>query len=415
MTDLPDPSHCPGPMRATAQQMPPAPRPHDPGAFPLPPPDDGPSSARAPSSASPLRVLAGVSAVPPLTPADCDLRGLPFMPLDTVRLLDSDLFALSTGAEFKSAVALWCKAWQQVPAASLPDHDRVLAHLSGAGADWAAVRAMALHGWVACADGRLYHPVLAEKAAHAWKGRLAQRARAARRWHRDSTPPGIGPDAGADAAAYAPSHARESTSESTSESKRERTGKSTGEGEKRHMILPAGENSASARAGAPLSANPPRGDAARGAVKGRGTRLQADWQPDAVHIDFANALGLNAASMAERFVDYWLGVPGAKGCKADWTATWRNWCRREHTAQADPGRAGLAHAARGNGAGHGAPGGGATGCGAQDGGAPVSGAQGSAALAGTAGVPRAARVARAPHPLEEQARRLAQRLRNSQP
>lgn len=33
----------------------------------------------------------------PLTPIDCNLRGLPLMPLDTDRLLDSDMMALSTG------------------------------------------------------------------------------------------------------------------------------------------------------------------------------------------------------------------------------------------------------------------------------------------------------------------------------
>ncbi|PAL24786.1 DUF1376 domain-containing protein [Acetobacter syzygii] len=121
---------------------------------------------------------------PPLTPPQSDLRGLPFMPLDTCRLLDSDLFALSTGDGFKCAVALWCKAWQQVPAGSLPHNDRVLAHLSGAGGRWAALRPVALHGWLVCSDGRLYHPVIAEKANQAWKARLAQRARAARRWGR---------------------------------------------------------------------------------------------------------------------------------------------------------------------------------------------------------------------------------------
>jgi len=26
----------------------------------------------------------------------------------------------------------------------------------------------------------------------------------------------------------------------------------------------------------------------------------------------------------ENFVDYWQGVAGAKGCKANWLATWRN-------------------------------------------------------------------------------------------
>ncbi|MNY08533.1 hypothetical protein D3C86_1413920 [compost metagenome] len=67
----------------------------------------------------------------PLTPADCNLRGLPFMPLDTERLLDSDMMALSTGEESKTALRLWCKSWIQEPAASLPDDDRILAHLAG--------------------------------------------------------------------------------------------------------------------------------------------------------------------------------------------------------------------------------------------------------------------------------------------
>ena len=30
----------------------------------------------------------------------------------------------------------------------------------------------------------------------------------------------------------------------------------------------------------------------------------------------------------EEFRDYWISVPGAKGRKSDWTATWRNWCRK---------------------------------------------------------------------------------------
>lgn len=132
----------------------------------------------------------------PLTPAECDLRGLPWMPLDTVRLLDSDLFAVASGEVFKAAVALWCKAWQQVPAASLPDDDRVLAHLSGAGGRWRKIKGEALRGFVRCSDGRLYHPVIAEKALEAWAHRRAQRERAAKRWHPEG-----------DARAHATAHA----------------------------------------------------------------------------------------------------------------------------------------------------------------------------------------------------------------
>lgn len=106
----------------------------------------------------------------PLTPADCDLRGLRWMPLDVVRVIDSDTFGISTGDEFKVAFRLWAKCWLQVPAASLPDDDRVLAHLAGLSENmqkWKKVRAVALRGFVKCNDGRFYHPVIAEKAIEA--------------------------------------------------------------------------------------------------------------------------------------------------------------------------------------------------------------------------------------------------------
>ena len=118
-----------------------------------------------------------MSAPDPLTPAGCDLRGLPYMPLDVVRLIDSDLTAISTGEQFKAAVLLYCKAWNQVPAASLPSDDRILAHLVGLTAPaWRRVRDVALRGWVLCSDGRLYHPVIAEKAVYAWSERQDHRA-----------------------------------------------------------------------------------------------------------------------------------------------------------------------------------------------------------------------------------------------
>jgi len=117
---------------------------------------------------------------PPLTPPACDLRGLPYMPLDVVRLLDSDLFALSTGEEFKASVALWCKSWNQVPAGSIPADERVLARLAGVSlAEWRTIAEMALRGWVPCSDGRLYHPVVAQKALQAWIERIGHRRRSA--------------------------------------------------------------------------------------------------------------------------------------------------------------------------------------------------------------------------------------------
>lgn len=104
----------------------------------------------------------------PLTPADCDLAGYRWMPLDVERVIDSDTFGLSTGDEFKTAFRLWAKSWKQVPAASLPSDDRLLAHLAGIEvATWRKRKEVALRGWILCNDGRLYHPVIAEKALEA--------------------------------------------------------------------------------------------------------------------------------------------------------------------------------------------------------------------------------------------------------
>lgn len=111
----------------------------------------------------------------PLTPADCNLQDFAFMPLDVARLRDSDMAAYESPEACWAAVLLWSVAWHQVPAASLPDDDRFLAKAAGYGRvvkEWANVRDGALHGWVKCADGRLYHPVVAEKANESWRAKL---------------------------------------------------------------------------------------------------------------------------------------------------------------------------------------------------------------------------------------------------
>jgi hypothetical protein len=114
----------------------------------------------------------------PLTPKECDLRDFAFMPLDVLRLRDSDLAVKADGEAFRCAVLLWCASWHQVPAASLPDDDDVLAQLAGFGRvtkEWMRHRAGALRGWVKCSGGRLYHSVVAEKANEAWRAKVVQR------------------------------------------------------------------------------------------------------------------------------------------------------------------------------------------------------------------------------------------------
>lgn len=105
----------------------------------------------------------------PLTHADCDLRGMPGFMLNTERLLSSELWALSDGNGFKAAMALWCRAWRQVPAASLPDDDKILAAFAGIPmSTLKRKRDIILRGFVKCSDGRLYHRTLAEDANKAW-------------------------------------------------------------------------------------------------------------------------------------------------------------------------------------------------------------------------------------------------------
>lgn len=123
--------------------------------------------------------------IDPLTAPDCDCQGLPFMPLEVSRVQGSDLTALSTGDEFKAAVLLWCASWNQVPAASLPDEDRILARMTGYGlSEWKALRDMALKGWIKCSDGRLYHPLIADLATKAFAKRKGNSDRANSRWSR---------------------------------------------------------------------------------------------------------------------------------------------------------------------------------------------------------------------------------------
>lgn len=93
------------------------------------------------------------------------------MPYYGQHLIGSEFNAKATDAEFRAAHNLWWAAWHQVPAASLPDNDSALARFADLGRDVRAFRRVkdaALHGFVKCSDGRLYHQFLAREAQKAW-------------------------------------------------------------------------------------------------------------------------------------------------------------------------------------------------------------------------------------------------------
>ena len=63
----------------------------------------------------------------------------------------------------------------------------------------------------------------------------------------------------------------------------------------------------------------------------RGSRLPDGWTPARSEANLT-VEGDRApewlTDQLERFCDYWHGISGAKGVKADWDATWRNWIKR---------------------------------------------------------------------------------------
>lgn len=62
----------------------------------------------------------------------------------------------------------------------------------------------------------------------------------------------------------------------------------------------------------------------------RGSRLPEDWQPkpETIAAMRAQCPAVDLRYEHDKFTNYWRGVPGAKGRKCDWDATWRNWiCR----------------------------------------------------------------------------------------
>jgi hypothetical protein len=64
----------------------------------------------------------------------------------------------------------------------------------------------------------------------------------------------------------------------------------------------------------------------------RGTRIPEGFAVDDEMRRWATDSGLghlDLQAITVEFVDYWVGVAGAKGVKLDWVATWRNWIRRK--------------------------------------------------------------------------------------
>lgn len=75
------------------------------------------------------------------------------------------------------------------------------------------------------------------------------------------------------------------------------------------------------------------------AVRGRGSRLPAGWDPGAEGVIYAIKEGFSDAEafkMVEDFRDYWSAKVGQDACKLDWMATWRRWVRTAKERRRSP-------------------------------------------------------------------------------
>jgi hypothetical protein len=68
------------------------------------------------------------------------------------------------------------------------------------------------------------------------------------------------------------------------------------------------------------------------ALPSKGSRLPEGWLPSLEGKSFADKkIGAERAiEELDKFRDYWISVPGARGLKLDWQRTWLNWIRNSH-------------------------------------------------------------------------------------
>lgn len=70
-----------------------------------------------------------------------------------------------------------------------------------------------------------------------------------------------------------------------------------------------------------------------GAKAPRASRMRLVWMPDDwKEFCLQQRPDLDPKEVFEQFRDYWVSVPGSKGTKLNWFATWRNWVRNQKKA-----------------------------------------------------------------------------------
>lgn len=306
----------------------------------------------------------------PLVPVEVDLRDFTFMPLDVARLRDSDLASDETPEACWAAVLLWCASWHQVPAGSIPDNDQWQAKQCGylsqgkIAPAWKRIKTGALRGWVACSDGRRYHPVVAEKANEAWRQKLAQRwrsecARIKKHNQRHQTAVQL-PEFEVWIAANCPQGQPLFVPEDTAPMSTGQTGlvpretpskrpDQTGTGPDRTGQGPDKGKDEDPPSPSPAPPPPAAAAAAPEPKPDRGARLPKDWALPKAWGEWAIAKyphwpADTVRLIADSFRNHWTAKTGKDATKLDWFATWQNWCTGDITQRQYPAPRGKPHA-----------------------------------------------------------------------
>lgn len=112
---------------------------------------------------------------PPPISAEVDLTAFAYMPLEIARLRRSKAWLICKRRPDLAfyMINLWTASWHETPAGSLENDDDVLADVAMCAPEkWPKLKADVLRGWTECSDSRLYHEVVVEKAAEAWRSKL---------------------------------------------------------------------------------------------------------------------------------------------------------------------------------------------------------------------------------------------------
>lgn len=266
----------------------------------------------------------------PLVPPHVDLRGMKWFALHHKNLRASRFWIHATDQVKAISIELWCEAYEQEVAASLPDDDVALSEAAGFGrrdlTEWLSVKVDVMKAWVLCSDGRWYHPKLAEVAIEAWDltADSRRRDREKKRRKRERIKNEQSPR-GQDDNPHGDEHMNPHRDNAEIPPGKTDTLSNTTQQET------TGDSNPSDSVGTPATVKPakapakPKAPTKKAARDARASRIEWDWTPD--EIDATHAAGKGYSPEEIRAMgDGFFNHHKAKGTlMVDWRAAWRTW------------------------------------------------------------------------------------------